>query len=315
MRKIAGLISVVFFVSIASAQQLPQYTNYMLNQFGLNPAAVPMNSCLEVKGGYRQQWVGFEGAPETQFISAAMFIPNKRTGYKKGKHAVGVYLEGDATPPTKRNTVYLSYSFHRQITRELWAAVGVHAGIMQYAYDMASIVIVDRPDPAIYGNTSSLIYPDLNPGIWIYSKNTYGGLSIKNAMINKMTKVFGYENRLRHHYYVTYGHRFLSYGKTFSFIPSFNLKFAPMSPIAADLNFMVDYRNKISLGLTYRNRDALCALIRFGIGKVISVGYSFDFTTSKLRYTSSNTHEIVLGIKFCKQKEFTETPDICPAYR
>jgi type IX secretion system PorP/SprF family membrane protein len=316
MKRTKALTLLLFLVAAnAWSQQLPQYTNYMLNQFGLNPAAVPQNSCVDAKFGYRQQWIGFDGSPNSQFFSITAFLTNKKKGYKKGKHAIGAYVESDATPPTKRDLAYLSYSYHKQLGRELWGAVGIHAGLMQYSYDMGGIVLSDPiPDPAINGNSSTFIYPEMNPGIWFYTKNMYSGLSVKNVVGNKLTGVFGYKNRLQRHIYVTYGYRFLSIGNKFSFIPSFNIKFATVSPVAVDLNFMVDYRNKIAIGLSYRNRDAVCALVRLPVGRIFTIGYAFDYTTSKIRLGSSNTHEVVLGIKFCKQKEFIEAPDICPAY-
>lgn len=312
----AKLVIFVFCVLLCEAlpaQQLAQYTNYMLNQFVLNPAAVPQNSCVDIKAGNRTQWVGFTGAPKTNFVSLCMFLPSKKKGYKRGKHAVGAYIEDDETAPTRRTTAYLSYSFHRQISRDFTAAVGVHAGLMQYQVDFTSLHIVDGVDNAITTG-SALIYPDLNPGIWLYSKNSYAGLSIKNAVGNRLTKVFGYENRLSRHYYLTYGYRILSISKKHSFIPSFNVKFTVLTPPALDLNLMYDFRNKFSLGVSYRNRDAVCGLVRFAFGRVFSVGYSFDFTTSRIRHASSNTHEVILGIRLCKQKEFKEAPEICPAY-
>ncbi len=314
MRKLLVFTALLLAAKFSYGQQLAQYSNYMLNQFVLNPAAVPQSACVEVKAGYRSQWVGFEGAPTTQFGSFCMFIPNKKKGYRKGKHAVGAYLENDETPPSRRQTAYFSYSYHKQITRELWGAVGVHAGIMQYQLDFSSLHLYDGVDNAI-SNGSAILYPDLNPGIWLYSKNLYAGLSIKNAVGNKLTDVFGYDNRLRQHFYLTYGYRILSITRRHSFIPSINVKFVPLAPVAVDLNAMYDYRNKFAIGLSYRNRDAVCALVRLGLGKVFSVGYAFDFTTSKVRVASSNSHEIILGIKLCKGKEEHVDSEICPAYR
>ena len=61
-----------------SAQQLPQYTNYLLNYHALNPAAAGSTNCLDLKVGVRTQWVGFEGAPKTQFLQANSFLKRKR---------------------------------------------------------------------------------------------------------------------------------------------------------------------------------------------------------------------------------------------
>lgn len=318
MRRILLLILLIVSASL-SAQQLPQYTQYMLNHFGLNPAAVSSKNCWEVKLGYRQQWTGFVGAPITQYVSAVGFLKSKKKGYKKGKHAVGAYVENDATPPLSYTGAYLSYSYHKPIGRELWAAVGIHAGVMQSKIDLTGtnykIEVAQSGDNALKGTQSKIIYPDLNPGIWLYNKHMYAGLSIKNAWGNKLVDVYGVKNRLTRHYYLTYGHRILSFSGTYSFIPSINLKYSAFGSFAADLNFMFDYSNRFALGLSYRNTDAICALVRIGIGKSISIGYSFDYTTSKIRFASSNTHEFVLGLKLCAGKGEREDDHYCPAYQ
>ncbi|MBK8615138.1 MAG: type IX secretion system membrane protein PorP/SprF [Flavobacteriales bacterium] len=53
----------------ARAQQIAQYTQYVFNQFSVNPAVAGSKDCLDVRLGFRQQWVGFPGAPVTAWAS------------------------------------------------------------------------------------------------------------------------------------------------------------------------------------------------------------------------------------------------------
>ena len=48
MKKILGLILVVFFVNILQAQQLPQITQYMNNNYVVNPAVSGMYDYYQV---------------------------------------------------------------------------------------------------------------------------------------------------------------------------------------------------------------------------------------------------------------------------
>ena len=54
----------------ASAQQRPQYSQYMMNNYLLNPAVTGVEDFLDFKAGMRRQWVGLEGAPITYYASA-----------------------------------------------------------------------------------------------------------------------------------------------------------------------------------------------------------------------------------------------------
>ena len=56
----------------ALAQQRPQYSQYMLNNYLLNPALTGIEDYADVRFGHRQQWVGLEGAPVTYYVSAHM---------------------------------------------------------------------------------------------------------------------------------------------------------------------------------------------------------------------------------------------------
>lgn len=311
MRKLI-VIFMLFTAGWVKAQQLSQYSQYMMNHFLLNPAAVSSKKCLEVKGGYRTQWVGFSGAPINQFVSICTFLKTKKA-FRKGRHAVGGYIEADDTPPLFKQALYLSYSYHIPIGRELWAGMGLHAGIMQYGLDVKGVYTVQQ-DNAISSQTA-LLYPDLNPGLWVYSNDLYAGLSIKNAAGNKLTKVHGFENRLTRHVNLTAGYRFRTYSKKFSFIPSTNIRLTHFAPPGVDVNLLVDYMNRLAIGVSYRTTDAVIAMVRIGVGKVITIGYSFDYTTSKIRVSSSNSHEIIVGLKLCKGKPEREEKYECPAYQ
>ena len=68
MKKLFTFLLVAFFASASFAQQQQHNTQFMYNKLGYNPAYagsqdVPCVTCL-----YRNQWIGLEGAPQTQII-------------------------------------------------------------------------------------------------------------------------------------------------------------------------------------------------------------------------------------------------------
>ena len=58
-----------FITVCASAQQDPEYTQYMYNTMAVNPAYAGSTGTIEAALLYRSQWVGMPGAPETQSFS------------------------------------------------------------------------------------------------------------------------------------------------------------------------------------------------------------------------------------------------------
>jgi type IX secretion system PorP/SprF family membrane protein len=56
-------------VITANAQQRPHYTQYILNNYIINPAVAGIENYTDVKISHRHQWVGLDGAPVTTYIT------------------------------------------------------------------------------------------------------------------------------------------------------------------------------------------------------------------------------------------------------
>lgn len=317
MRQIS--IFTLFFIltfGTLRGQQLAQYTMYSFNHFGINPAAPGEQKCIAAKIGYRNQWVGFEGNPVTEFLSLQLPIPHRNRNFYKGYSSTGLYIENDQTGVTRYTGYYLNYAYHRTMVKETFLSVGLFAGALQYVFDRNAAITATAFDNAIGETKVKFIYPDINPAIWLHNENFYAGLSIKSAVGNSLKKVYGINSRLARHYYLNAGYRWLAQDKSFSIIPSVMLKFAPYGTPGVDVNLMYDYLNKFDLGISYRFVDGVAAMFKIKAGKFIYLSYGYDYTTSKIKIASKNTHEVMIHFKFCKSAEGMERPrEICPAYQ
>ena len=311
MRKILIVISFFVFSLTAEGQQIAQYTQYLFNHFQINPAVVGSKPCVDLKLGYRRQWWGFEGQPKTAFANIQARLPSKRGSTFRGWHGIGAMVESDDTGPTSRTMLNLAYAYHIPVNATTRFSLGLFAGIQQYRVDANKITLSRYDDPAINGSGSALLVPDISPGLWFYNQKFYAGLSIRQLLRNKIGSLGG-ESRLVHHYALVAGRKF-SNDNGISIIPSALLKYAPLSMPALDLNLMLDFYNQFSVGLSYRNIDAVAAYFKVNFLSYFSLGYSFDFTTSQIRYDSSNTHEIMIGISACPSNG--ESQVSCPAYQ
>jgi type IX secretion system PorP/SprF family membrane protein len=295
MRILIYIIFIVFGIASLNAQQAPQYSHYLFNQFQINPAVAGTKQCLDMRFGYRTQWVGFEGAPRTGFASINGFIGKpKRNGVS---HGIGVMLEADNTEPFSKTHFNLAYAFHFKMNREMRGSLGLFAGFTQYRMDLSTILVEDASDPILApGSSSNLLVPELSPGFWMYNKRFYLGASVKHITGRKASDIGN--ARLLPHFNLTTGYS-IPMSKTTSFIPSVLVKYVRAAPVAADLNAMIDFDQRLAIGLGYRNGDAVVALMKFNFLNFFTVGYAYDMTTSPVRVASSNSHEIILGITAC----------------
>src|SRR3954471_12637357 len=69
MKKLIALYIMVACIQ-AQAQQKPHYTQYILNQYILNPALTGIENYTDIKVSHRQQWAGIDGAPVTTYLTA-----------------------------------------------------------------------------------------------------------------------------------------------------------------------------------------------------------------------------------------------------
>jgi type IX secretion system PorP/SprF family membrane protein len=311
-------ISVLLLVfKMAIGQQLPQYSNYLLNYHALNPAAAGSNGCLDLKAGYRTQWVGFEGAPKTQFFQGNYFLKRKRKLWKRSKHAVGFLFENDQTGnrgPIRQTRFAASYAFHIPVRNDAFFAAGLYAGLNQFVVQSDGFVPFEQSDPLL-GGGRKLVYPDFNPGILYYSDKGFIGLSVKNAYGNKLGGTLGAASKLNRHFFLTGGYTIGGERALFRYTPSANIKFASMNLPSLDLSFMVTYNKEVDLGVSYRLIEGASAFVNYRVKKW-GIGYAFDYTISKIRYGSSNSHEIIISYKICPSNQSDyKSNEHCPAYR
>lgn len=322
MKKVLYIITFVLAAQFSNAQQRPQYTQYVFNNYLLNPALSGIENYTDVKLGYRSQWTGLDGAPVTSYFSinapiGKNFLQGDATAFPAGgglnpssrsytqnymaaepHHGVGLTIVSDKTGPITQTNIDATYAYHLGITETLNLAVGVSAGISHNLIDIGKLTYVDQNDPTIQGLTPSQWKPDLGVGVWAYSSNYFFGVSAQQILPQNLYvtgPTSASQNKTVPHYFVTGGVK-LFVSDDITLMPSALLKFIAPVPVTFDVNMKMSFQDKFWIGGSYRRNDSYAALVGFNLNSLINVGYSYDFTTSALNTVSHGSHEIVLGI-------------------
>ena len=61
----------------------------------LNPAHAGIKTCIDIHSLYRIQWVGFQGAPKSGFLTLSAPIKTKRKNYLSARQGLGLKFETD----------------------------------------------------------------------------------------------------------------------------------------------------------------------------------------------------------------------------
>ncbi len=282
----------MIFSCSLQAQQSVQYSQFLLNDYGLNPAVAGSSKEIMFMVGRRTQWIGFSLAPETNFASVTKDFGKK--GYRRYWHGVGAYVEQDKFGLFSSKSGYGSYAVHLKLSHKLFMSVGVAAGVKQIS---VSNSLFDANDPALNNRDLQVLLPSIVPGVYLYSKKLAISIAVRNLYQSRMkqgNKEIG-GGVLIPEAYVTLSRKFRSPGYDYIFVPAIHIQSSFIGIPAASFNFMAFYRKRIGLGLTYRMHDAVAAIIQVRIAKNIVVGFSYDYTVSRFRSAKANSTEIMMG--------------------
>lgn len=308
----------------AEAQQRPQYTQYIFNNYLLNPALSGIENYTDIKVGYRKQWVGIENAPQTSFVTAnwklgddyvwknALSLPdhgdnpmsrNYMQNYTSSPahHGMGVIATLDKAGAITRLDAGLTYAYHLQMSGALNLSVGVSAGLTRVGLDVNALDFGDptRVDPSVSNAIISQVKPDLGVGVWLYGARFFAGASVQQILPQKLT--FTNDSKYNTgkevaHFFVTTGYR-LFVDDEISVTPSVMFKQVSTAPVSVDLNMKMSFKDKFWIGGSYRKDDSFSGMAGVNINKLFNLTYAYDFTTSRLNTVSNGSHEIVLGLQ------------------
>ena len=322
--KIFGFLIVSLLALQSHAQQRPYYTQYILNNYIINPAVAGIENYWDVKASHRIQWVGLPDAPVTTYIS--MHGPLRKNDYERTTatsvrpngsnprgeaywrdytapdphHGIGFTMLNDRTGPLNRFAAYGTYAYHLPLSTRTTLSAGFSAGITNMSLDASKLNFGGTHlDPAVAGSgLINTIKPDLSAGLWLYSANYFVGLAVQQIIPQQIAfsdnTVYLENGKLIPHIFFSAGYR-LQLGDDFSVLPSALIRYINPLPLGFDVNAKFQYQDLCWLGASYRYQDGFAAMAGINLNRSINIGYSYDLQTSTLNTVSRGTHEIMIG--------------------
>ena len=297
MKKIKYITVFILILSMqVVAQQLPQYTQYMLNDLAINPAVSGKNEYGDVRSNNRYQWVGMTDAPRTYMLTLHSPFKNRHMGW-------GTHIYTDIVGPTRRIGINASYAYHINLTKKVRVSLGLTAGIQQWGIDGHKLHLHDAGDDNLLTQYQTKIVPDFGAGIMVHRDDWYIGFSAPQ-LYQSPIKLYpnGDDKGTLVTHFILNGAYKIKPNDDVKVEPSFLVKYAKPAPVEIDLGARAIYQEQVWLGVGYRHHDAVTALVGFMYKNYLMIGYSYDFTTTNLRKYSSGTHELMLGLRFSKQQ-------------
>lgn len=292
-RTILAAIAICAGVTGAVAQQLPHYTQYLLNDYVMNPAVGGAKPYWEAKSNNRYQWVGITDAPRTYILSVQGPTTNRKMG-------IGGHLYTDITGPTRRTGAQISYSYHLTLNDKMKLSLGVSGGVLQFLVDGSKIVFRDDGDLALSSGIQSVLTPDAGAGAYLYGDRFFVSVSSPQLLTTKLQFFEGYDDtksKLSRHFYASGGYK-LPLGDDFELQPAAMVKFVDPIPVQAEVTLRAIYQDAVWAGGSWRVEDAFALMVGYTFQQNLTLGYSYDLLTSNLKGYSAGSHELMLSVKF-----------------
>ena len=297
-----------------NAQQVPMYSQYVMNGFLINPSFAGNDGYTSVNLTAREQWLGLPNSPSTYAVSFQTrilknsFIQRSTSVRKKlvrptrgGNVGLGGYVFNDQNGIIRRTGFEAAYAYHISLRNYRQLSFGLGATAYQFAIDLDGAVVHDIDDEFLNNYDRVVFIPDFNFGVSYTTRYYYvgfaatqifrGTLTLGNTAKNPRTELG--------HFFLSGGVKIPLSGDDWILEPSALMKSSDMlfKSFQADITTRVYYKQDYWAGLSYRTQDAMILLLGFTYDRFY-FAYAFDFALTDIRHYSFGSHELSFAVKF-----------------
>jgi type IX secretion system PorP/SprF family membrane protein len=293
-----ALIASGFGTANVLAQQGPQYTQFMFNNLAINPAYAGADEHPSITIIARDQWSKIDNAPSTQSLSAHTLV-GKRVG-------LGLVIVHDEIGIHKNTNAVASYAYHLRAGKRAFVSMGLQAGVNNFRSDYPSIAgSSNDPLLAKYVKDTRL---SLGAGIYFRSPRLDVGVSFPGLLAHKLNVNDTLVVSFRTANVLGYLRYRLPLGTSFVLQPSALVKYFPGLPVSFDTNCMIVYKQVLSTGVSYRNKESIDLVIKLQLTRRLEAGYSYDYPVANATFLNSASHELMLHYVFRKNTKNITSP-------
>jgi type IX secretion system PorP/SprF family membrane protein len=312
----------VLLILRSSAQQTIQFSQYVFNGLAVNPAYAGYKEDWTINLSSRLQWVGINGAPQTETASIDGLANSRNSNV-----GIGLIATADRLGPESTSSVYANYSYRLRLDEEdtKRLSFGIGFGVKQYNLNGSEFNATDAGDGSVPAGTVSKVSPDFRFGVYYYTPDYYVGASVFNLLAQPLVSLTNNApivNEVRTVYLT--GGAMVPLSDFIDLKPSLMIKEDFKGPTNLDLTAFLVFNKIVWLGTSYQTgfvgfnqsnlqsnldeTDAISAIAQFYLNDHFRIGYSYDFTLSKLANYQSGSHEISLSLTFGRRKQRIVSP-------
>lgn len=324
--KIIGFVFLLGLLVTQALGQDMQFSQFYAAPIHLNPAFTGSTEWTRVGVNYRNQWPGLDRSFNSFSAYFDHFIAHKNSG-------IGVIANGvrDSFSQVQNMEIGVTYAYRIKLGEYSYLHSGLQASFVHRNVNVESIILgtqIDIDRGIVVGDGVSWVedvsqrsHEDINSGLYYYDKRFWLGVSAHHLTRPYISYLQLENQRLPIRYGIHGGVTFDLFSNNIGDVINNTLQERTLSlafnykrqglfdqlDVGAELFYA-----PLIMGVWYRglptkrslpNNEAIIALLGFSLPNDLQIGYSFDFTVSKLAWRNSGgAHELSMRYTFRNYK-------------
>jgi type IX secretion system PorP/SprF family membrane protein len=285
--------------TVVQGQQNTLVNQYMFAGIILNPAYAGTHSYKEVQMLYRNQWVGVQNAPETNYITMH--------GPWKGKNkniGTGLAVQLDRIGTSTQTEISGMYSYKIRLGPGK-LAFGIRGGLFFFNSKLSEEKVFDEQDPVFINGNNNEFFVNFGSGLYYYTDKYYAGLSSQRLMTyGSESGLIDNSDNKQFSDKVTfiYGGYVFNLNENLKLKPNMLIKTSRATDLAIDINANLLVKDAFWIGLSHKVNQGWAALFQLEILDPLRFGYAYDIRSSNTTGGVLGSHEIMVSYDFGKAK-------------
>jgi type IX secretion system PorP/SprF family membrane protein len=291
------------------SQQGSIYSQYIFNEFLINPSVAGYDGMTTINISGRKQWLGIKNSPQTLSASVSARIlksPLKVEGGRvkrksKGRVGLGVAFVNDKNGAVNRTNLQLSYAYHIFLLNTQ-LSFGLSGIATQFRID-DRLAELKNPDydrlNGVIGKSTFI--PDAAVGMSLSTVKLQLGFSVAQLFQSpvKLGEVSIDPKDIQQiRQYILYGAYCytLRSNPNWDFEPSIIIRGNEKLQFSSDITGRFIFKREYWVGLSYRTSGEFILILGLKMNRFY-FGYSFDYGYNEISRLSYGSHEVVLAVK------------------
>jgi type IX secretion system PorP/SprF family membrane protein len=274
------------------AQQDAQYTQYMYNTMSVNPGYAGSRGHMSIAALHRSQWIGLDGAPETQTFNIHSPVGYRGVG-------LGLSVVNDRIGPTSETAFDVDFSYTIKTSDEGKLSFGLKASANLLDIRFSELNQF-APDQTLQQDIDNRLSPNFGAGVYYHTNQFYAGLSVPRFLETShfQESTLSTAKEQMNFYFIT-GYVW-DLNPSVKFKPSLLTKVTQGAPLQLDLSANFMFNEKFILGGAYRWDAAFSGMVGFNISNNFLIGLAYDREITELGSAAFNdgSFEVILRYDF-----------------